>query len=113
MHPRKERRRSPDGKELKRAGRIDLQHRSPVRYRLDYRGQLIDMVVLAVCIRVRWVYNFTQPYAPSVAPIGWGTPRGTAAQWRGVNQAYSRLSTTHGHITDCKLELVVYAGVCV
>ena len=31
----------------------------------------------------------------------------------GGNQAYSRLSTTHGHITDCKLDLVVYAGVCV
>ncbi len=31
----------------------------------------------------------------------------------GGNQAYSRLSTTHGHITDCKLEPVVYAGVCV
>ncbi len=31
----------------------------------------------------------------------------------GVNQAYSRLSTTHGHITDCKLDLVVHAGVCV
>ncbi len=31
----------------------------------------------------------------------------------GVNQAYSRLSTTHGHITDCKLDAVVYAGVCV
>ncbi len=30
-----------------------------------------------------------------------------------VNQAYSRLSTTHGHITDCKLYSVVYAGVCV
>ncbi len=25
----------------------------------------------------------------------------------------SRLSTTDGHITDCKLDLVVYAGVCV
>ncbi len=47
------------------------------------------------------------------------------AVWRGVvwcgvvwcmdgwmNQAYSRLSTTHGHITDCKLDSVVYAGVC-
>ncbi len=34
--------------------------------------------------------------------------------WGGwVNQAYSRLSTTHGHITDCKLDSVVYAGVCV
>ena len=31
----------------------------------------------------------------------------------GGNQAYSRLSTAHGHITDCKLDLVVYAGVCV
>ncbi len=30
-----------------------------------------------------------------------------------VNEAYSRLSTTHGHITDCKLDSVVYAGVCV
>ncbi len=30
-----------------------------------------------------------------------------------VNQTYSRLSTTHGHITDCKLDSVVYAGVCV
>ncbi len=34
--------------------------------------------------------------------------------WGGwVNQAYSRLSTTHGHITDCKLDSVLYAGVCV
>ncbi len=32
---------------------------------------------------------------------------------RWVNQAYSRLSTTHGHITDCKLDSVVYVGVCV
>ncbi len=31
----------------------------------------------------------------------------------GVNKAYNRLSTTHGHITDCKLDSVVYAGVCV
>ena len=31
----------------------------------------------------------------------------------GVNQAYSRPSTTHGHNTDCKLDSVVYAGVCV
>ncbi len=29
------------------------------------------------------------------------------------NQAYSRLSTTHGHITDGKLDSGVYAGVCV
>ncbi len=31
----------------------------------------------------------------------------------GGDQAYSRLSTTHGDITDCKLDSVVYAGVCV
>ncbi len=30
-----------------------------------------------------------------------------------MNQAYSRLSTTHGHITDCKLDSVAYAGVSV
>ncbi len=30
-----------------------------------------------------------------------------------VIQAYSRLSTTHGHITDCKLDSVVYSGVYV
>ncbi len=30
-----------------------------------------------------------------------------------MNQAYIRLSTTHGHITDCKLDSVVYAGVSV
>ncbi len=28
-----------------------------------------------------------------------------------MNQAYSRLLTTRGHITDCKLDSVVYAGV--
>ncbi len=31
----------------------------------------------------------------------------------GGNQDYSRLSTTHGHVTDCKLDSLVYAGVCV
>ncbi len=30
-----------------------------------------------------------------------------------VNQAYSRLSTTHGHITDCKLDSVVYASILI
>ncbi len=34
----------------------------------------------------------------------------TMDQGEGGNQAYSRLSTTHGHITDCKLDSVVYAG---
>ncbi len=29
-----------------------------------------------------------------------------------VNQVYRRLSTTHGHITDCKLDSVVHADVC-
>ncbi len=27
----------------------------------------------------------------------------------GGDQAYSRLSTTHGHINDCRLDSVVYA----
>ncbi len=31
----------------------------------------------------------------------------------GVNQSYSRLTTTHGPITDCKFDSVVYAGACV
>ncbi len=31
----------------------------------------------------------------------------------GTNQAYSRLSTIHGHITDWKLDSIEYAGVCV
>ena len=31
----------------------------------------------------------------------------------GMNQAYSLLSTTHGHITDCNLDSVVDAGICV
>ncbi len=30
----------------------------------------------------------------------------------GVNQTYSWLSTTHGHITDRKLDSAVYAGLC-
>ncbi len=30
-----------------------------------------------------------------------------------MNQAYSQLSTTHGHITDYNFDSVVYAGVCV
>ncbi len=44
---------------------------------------------------------------------GWGGYKvqqpGRLGGW--VNQAYSRLSTTHGHITDCKLDSVVYVGV--
>ena len=30
---------------------------------------------------------------------------------RGGDQAYSRLSTTHGHMNDCKLDSVAYEGV--
>ncbi len=30
-----------------------------------------------------------------------------------VNQAYSRLSTTHGHITDCKLLVCIVTWVAV
>ncbi len=33
----------------------------------------------------------------------------TRGPWDGwMNQAYSRLSTTHGHITDCKLWVCMY-----
>ncbi len=32
-------------------------------------------------------------------------------KWGGENQAFSWPLTTHGHITDCKLDSVVYAGV--
>ncbi len=39
----------------------------------------------------------------------WGVPCSVG----GRNQACSQVSTTHGHITDCKLDSVVYAGVCV
>ncbi len=41
------------------------------------------------------------------------TPTMCIGRGRGVNQAYSRLSTPNGHITDCKLNSVVYEGVCV
>ncbi len=41
----------------------------------------------------------------------WQNKRSKVGGW--VNQGYSRLSTTHGHITDCKLDSVVYVGVCV
>ncbi len=34
-----------------------MQHRSPVRYRLDHREQLLGVVVMAVCIRARWVIH--------------------------------------------------------
>ncbi len=30
-----------------------------------------------------------------------------------VNQAYSRLSTTHGPMTDCRLDSVMHVDVCV
>ncbi len=35
----------------------------------------------------------------------------TGLRGGGGNQAYSRLSITHGNITDCKLDSVVFAGV--
>ncbi len=48
------------------------------------------------------------------ASMFWLSGKGDCAiRGGGVNQAYSRLSTTHGHITDCKFNPVVYAGVCV
>ncbi len=54
--------------------------------------------------------------------LGWDItayPWGVVFQWASTiktgrrsgegDQAYSQLSTTHGHITDCKLDSVVYA----
>ncbi len=38
--------------------------------------------------------------------VGWGG--GDVGRGVGGDQAYSRLSTIHGHITDCKLDSVVY-----
>ncbi len=49
------------------------------------------------------VMYFQSPVATCTLAIGGGR-----------DQAYSRLSTTHGHIADCKLDSVdsvVYAGV--
>ncbi len=52
--------------------------------------------------------------ALKVPKCGFNTSQyGFELKYWGVNQAYSRLSTTHGHITDCNLDSVVYAGVCV
>ncbi len=69
--------------------------------------------------------SFNQPAKKIKRPARFGTKRtpssNVTCRWCcGVNaihlrvdgwmdQAYSRLSTTHGHITDCKLDSVVYA----
>ncbi len=70
---------------------------------------LIEILGSAILIEVTvskdidWQYPQKKLYNQlhAVVEVGW------------VNQAYSRLSTTHGHITDCKLDSVVYVGVCV
>ncbi len=58
------------------------------------------------------LYNLWQPYWQILYNLCWCvmvvTTMGVC-----VNQAYSRLSTIHSHITDCQLDSVVYAGVCV
>ncbi len=53
-----------------------MQHRRPVRYRLDHGGQLLGMVVLAVCIRTRWVI-YTHMYCSIVIGVYPGVPRYT------------------------------------
>ncbi len=55
-----------------------------------------------LCVRKTTNYLALRDKHCNVTGVGWGEV---------VNQAYSRLSTTHGHITDCKLDSVVYAGV--
>ncbi len=57
------------------------------------------LLVFAFCLGTHVQLNFIERLDRQLG--GW------------VNQAYSRLSTTHGHITDCKLDSVVYVGVCV
>ena len=46
------------------------------------------------------------PMSPGAGPAGLPHLIDWGGGW-GVNQAYSSLSTTHGHITDCKLDSVV------
>ncbi len=64
-----------------------MQHCSPVRYGLDHEGQLPGMVVLAVCIRARWVIH-----TPCVRPLlHWtgvypGVPGYTPVQWSNGRQ---------------------------
>ncbi len=66
-----------------------------------------------------------QPDRPAISPLQYGwMERSTASMLQpislpssvvggSVNQAYSRFSTTHGHIANCKLGSVAYAGLCV
>ncbi len=56
----------------------------------------------------------TDPLGPLLACLSTATAHNISSDVGlegGGDQAYSRLSTTHGHITDCKLDSVVYAGV--
>ncbi len=83
--------RTPREKSLDGKRRIEMQHRSAVRYRLDHRGQLLGMVVLA-CVYVH-VGLYTS-VCPSIAPLGWvypwvhpspvkqWAPKAVSAQWR-------------------------------
>ncbi len=58
--------------------------------------------------------NYNGPMSLETAIRGLHLVSGAVAQrGRGEESGYSGLSTTHGHITDCKLDSVVYADVCV
>ncbi len=66
------------GKELWRKRRIEMQCRSPVPYRLDHGlRQGYGMVVLAMCLRVRWVIHTTM----SVRCSTWYTRLSAVEQW--------------------------------
>ncbi len=65
---------------------MEMQHRSPVHYSLDHEGQLLCMVVLAVCVRALWVihtpcvrpllhWTEVYPRVPGFIPVQWNNRR--------------------------------------
>ncbi len=75
---------------------------------------VLDIVSAFLLTYTLWhIYRHESPLERFfVVPMSKNYQDITLFSW--LNQAsYSRLSTTHGHITDCKLDSVVYAGVCV
>ncbi len=78
-----------------RTGTVNSSHRSS--YQFDYGGTEL-LYIYGLCGKMSTIVKDKLHCSTSI---------------EGVNQAYSRLLTTHGHITDCKLDSVMYAGVCV
>ncbi len=79
---------------------------SCIVYRIFEAFSICFMYLHGIYFYFSWCYMIScQPWDLST----WISPQSRLDGW--MNQAYSRLSTTHGHITDCKLDSVVYAGV--